>query len=330
MSDHENDTTSNLEFFKAAILEPALTTQSLFESEKPGSTVSDFGAIEAANWALLGGLIGYFDGKDAQELISSSQGIFKAWSNLHDRQIISPEEEWARIIRPTESGLPTLNEELFLVVVGIDPRTLELLHNTFQTFLLLTAENVLNYDSRYFLDSIGWTDDEEWAARRTAGTYQGSVRGLGAGFANVLNYWGEISSSFRSAQHRSRYIDVFGPLARVEISKLTQDVRAILSRRFNLGQIEIVYRYFALAGEFANRAREDSPAWLDARVDIFNNLKFLITYAGGGDSMSGHETPLWNVFARGMESSLAEDEIRPVKGSSKKPSIWEQESTGEE
>jgi hypothetical protein len=67
-----------------------------------------------------------------------------------------------------------------------------------------------------------------------------------------------------------------------------------------------VDRYFTLAGEFANRTKEDSPAWLDARVKAFERLLWLIMYAGGGAILSEHQTRLWNVFTRGVLSSLPE------------------------
>src|ERR1700683_4644358 len=126
MPDRETDLIANLDFFKSAILEPALRDQSIFNPWLPvhspekgrvylpmGSPTSDFGAVEAAHWAWLGTRIRYFDGKAARELISSSKGVFKAWFNLQARKIISPEDEWASVIRPGEYGQPDLNEELF-------------------------------------------------------------------------------------------------------------------------------------------------------------------------------------------------------------------------
>lgn len=103
MSDTEKDAMTSLEFFKSAILDPALLQQS-FVGVEGRRTVSEFGAIEAAHWACLGVKIGYFVGKDAQELISSSEGVFKAWSNLHNRQIISPNDRRANVIRLAEDA----------------------------------------------------------------------------------------------------------------------------------------------------------------------------------------------------------------------------------
>lgn len=314
MSGHEKDATANLEFFRSAILWPTLDLRA--HSDVLASTVSDLGAIEAVHWARLGVYIGYFDGKDAQELISSSEGVFQAWSELQNLQIITPEDDWANVIRPGERGEPALNKELFSVATDIAPRTRELLQDTFQIFLLLTSENILDKDSSYFLDSIGWTDDREWNVRREGMVLwkRGSVQQIGAGFANVLNYWEEMFSSSRSAEDREAeftHIDSLDGLApKPQAPDFTQYARAILSRRFNLGKTEIVDRYFMLAGEFANRAREDSPAWLDARVKVFEKLLGLITYAGGGASMSGHEA-LWSVFTNSIESSPVENKTSP-------------------
>src|SRR5258708_20681728 len=189
MSDQEKHATAGLEFFRSAILDPALEVQSFFDFED-SNTVSDFGAVEAAHWAWLGVQIGYFDGKDAQELISSSEGVFKAWLNLRNREIISSDDDWAKIIRQAESGQLSLNKELFSGPVNMAPRIRKLLHITFQNVLLLTAENIFEHDSLYFLDSIGWSDHREWDARRVGSVRRllGAVQDIGFGFANVLNY----------------------------------------------------------------------------------------------------------------------------------------------
>ncbi|MGA8223277.1 MAG: hypothetical protein WB780_16620, partial [Candidatus Acidiferrales bacterium] len=234
----------------------------------------------------------------------------------------SPEDDWAKVIQLGESGQDIVNRDLFSRGVDIAPRTRELLQNTFQTFLLLTAENILDDDSRYFLDSVGWTDAGVWNARRegTVHLLIGSAQEMTSGFANVLNYWEEMDSSSRSAEDRekaSHFIRLKSDI-RIGSSKglahesvvrgFTQEARAITIRRFNLGQDETVDRYFSLAGDFANRAREDSPAWFDARLNIFEKLIWLITYAGGGDNVRGREVRLWSLFAGGVESSHAENQ----------------------
>jgi hypothetical protein len=334
MSDLEKNVTANLEFFNTAILLPALRDHLIFSVGEASSTVSDFGAIEAAHWAWLGVQVGYFDAKDAHELISSSEGIFKAWTNLRDRQIVSPKDDWASVFQIGESGEATLNKELFSTIEEVDIETRELLQSTFQTFLLLTAENIFDNDSRYFLDGIGWTDDEEWNARKGGTIHQqlgsvqsGSVQQIGTGFANVLNYWEEMDSSSLSVRDKSRVkpelhqrkrdigIRATGSIVpAAAVLNFTENARAISSRRFNLGQIEVVNRYFALAGEFANRAVEDSPEWLDARLRVFERLIFLITYAGGVP-IEGHTGRLWNVFTRGVDGSSSEHEAMPIESS---------------
>jgi len=329
MSDHEKDRTDNLEFFESAILDPALKAQAFFDFDigETDSTVSDFGAIEAAHWAWLGVRIGYLERMDTQELISSSKGIFKAWSNLQNRQIISPEDRWANVIQPRKSGQLALNKELFSPSLKIGSKTRVLLQNAFQTLLLLTAENILDDDSRYFLDSIGWTGNEEWRARSEGLGLprRGSVQQIGSGLANVLNYWEEMDSASRSVEHadlnfayipeQKRDISVsfsesLAPSAAV--SNFTQNARAILSPRFNLGKVEIVDRYFVLAGEFVARAREEGPAWLDARRRVFETLELLILYAGGGTNMRGPRRRLWQLFSKGI-ASLSENDKRSVE-----------------
>src|SRR5262249_28260695 len=141
-----------------------------------------------------------------------------------------------------------------------------------------------NLESSNFLESIGWSSDKEWNARRY-GTLEAprlSVEAIGFGFANVLNFWEEMESSLRAAE--SRYEDSKSVRNKALLG-FEQYARAILSRRFNLADYKIVERYFALAGEFVNRAREDTPAWLDARHNVFKHVESLIAYAGGDDTV---------------------------------------------
>jgi len=316
MNENGNDAAGNLEFFRSAILEPTLRHQSVRALVGDGRTVSDFGAIETAHWARLGVRIGYFDAKAALELFSSSDEVFEAWSNLKSREIISPDDDWARIIRLGESGKPFLNSELFSPV-QIAPRTRELLQNTFQNFLLLVIENILNDDSINFLDSIGWTSDGKWEARRGGGDviWLGNVQSIGSGFANVLNYCEEMDSSSRSVEEWSRIHLRKGQDSMVK--DFMESARAILAPRLNLGTIEIVDRYFALAGEFTNRAREDSPSWLDARQNAFYTLFYLIRNAGGVASMEQEQTRLWNLFTKIAASPMFGNETTTAE------SLWE-------
>jgi hypothetical protein len=334
MSDLERDAADNLEFFKSAILDPAIESRSSTEYTGHNierSIVSDFGAIEAAHWAWLGAQIGYFDGKDVQELISSSEGVFEAWSNLRNLQVISPGERWADVIRAMEGGPPVLNKEAFSVATEINYETRELLQNTFQIFLLLTAENILEDDSRYFLDTIGWADDEKWSARRRGAELRGrsgTVRKIQSGFANVLGYLEAMDSSSNSAVKRddddpytyiARRVDraTFSgqPFHGTVVWNFTQDARAILSRRFNLGKAQTTDRYFALAGECATRAWDDSPEWLDARRAAFTRLLWLVNYAGGGLWTRTDEPRLWNLFTGSAPTPRTEIKVgRSDKG----------------
>lgn len=318
MSDNERDATANLEFFTSAILEPALEDQQSFGSAENVS-VSNFGAIEAALWLRLGVQIGYFNAKRANQLISQLTQVYTAWQDLSSRGIISPDDDWAHIIRLGETGQVELNEETFSESRAIAPETRSLLHSTFQTFLLLTAENILDSDSRYFLDNIGWASDRDWNAHRTGtdSLQSGSAAEIERGFANVLNYWSEMKSTSDSAPFG--FAELHPPITRSQptppydaghwkaaqhtVQKFIQDARSILSKRFNLGQTKIVRRYFTLASEFANRAREDSAAWLDARLRVFEKLTSLISYAGGEASLRGDWTRFWNLFTLGVENS---------------------------
>jgi hypothetical protein len=357
MSNEENTKTANLDFFKSAIVEPALSMQRTSRLRGLADVVSDLSVIEGAHWASLGAQIGYFDEEAAEELVSSSQEAFNAWSNLQSRNILSPQEDWARVIRVGEGGHPTLNKDLFSLALEITPEIRELLQQTFQMFLLLTAENILDRNSQYFVDSIGWTDDIEWNLRRSGLTtdyeelasfkvsmlrianelsskdigllFVNELDGsdIGLGFANVLNYWEEMNSS--SASLRSRVYGVYDPsvvrerrivvsfsedLATSPVWNFSQDARAILSRRFNLSKVEIVERYFELAGEFVNRGRENNAAWLAARSKVFQELAWLITYAGGGGSIKQHLARLWNLFTGGTATSEVHENIpRPKK-----------------
>lgn len=302
MSDDKSNATANLEFFKAAILHPALRHQRFWDDREAGSTVADFGAIEAAHWAWIGVVSGYFDGKAAYDLISSSKGVFNAWSNLRDRGVISAEDDLAAIItQKAEGGQLVLAKEFFFEIEESAPDPRELLYQTFQTFLLLATENIFKWDSIYFLDSIGWADHEWWNVHRRGAIHPsiiGTVQDIGSGFANILNYWEEMSQPSLTSPEV--------PTARilnVPVQRLNETVRFLMQPRFNLGQTEIVDRYFVLAGEFANRAKEDSPAWLDARLNLFKKLILLITYAGGETSVRKDNTRLWNLFASSIESS---------------------------
>ena len=293
MNAQEEVLADRLEFFKSAILKRALLYHHLSQIEELGRATSEFGAVEAAHWARLGVQIGYLDAKQAQELFSSSGPVLEAWAYLRNRQIISPEDDWASIIRTDDRGRTTLNEESFSFNKEMHLSTRELLQNTFQTFLLLTSESILDDEAHYFLQSIAWTPAAEWNARkmgmvywwpnsafrtRLANQWPGSAQGIGAGFADVLNYWEEMESASRDVvrQHDSLSLlslpaDPAGDLAAV--SSFLDDVRKILIPRFRLSHGQTVARYFSFAGELVRRVADDSLECLDARRKIFDNLQ---------------------------------------------------------
>jgi hypothetical protein len=70
-----------------------------------------------------------------------------------------------------------------------------------------------------------------------------------------------------------------------------------------LRKIEIVERYFALAGEFVNRINDNTPEWLDARLDAFQILISQLTRAGGEEHIQAESNRerLWFAFRRGAE-----------------------------
>jgi hypothetical protein len=73
-----------------------------------------------------------------------------------------------------------------------------------------------------------------------------------------------------------------------------------------------VDRYFVLAGEFVNRAKDGSPDWLDGRFAVFERLAQLITYAGGGANLRPRREQLWEMFAKGSGGALPSREVEPL------------------
>jgi hypothetical protein len=339
MIDNENDAAANLEFFKSAILEPALEVWWLLALGERRSTVSAFGVVEATRWLGLGVQIGYFDGNQAQNLLSTEERVLDASYELQEWGLIPPEEKWDDVVRMAEVAQSVISMELFTAGGDIAFATLDLIQRTFQTVLLLTSENILEIDSSHFLDSIGWCGPEEWNARRRGGVRRepGSVQNIGSGFANVLRYWADMDSLSNSAMHRmsSLYDGEWKPGAFVEfedawssqwettkarVAKFIGETRAIPRPRFNLDLLHVVDQYFVLACEFVNRAREDSPAWLDARLSLFERLIVRIMSAGGGGPMTTKDkTRLWTLFTRGAKNSRVE--LAFEKGAIENP--WE-------
>jgi hypothetical protein len=153
MSGQDQEKAANLEFFETAILKPTLVD---FESEQP-TIIQAFAVIEAAHWTRLGTHIGYFDEKHGQEIVLSREEVSRALAHLEDSGMLSTPGVWANIIRLGDGGRPVLNQQSFTVSGDAHPQILELLRTTFQLFLLLTAENMLDVNSRFFMDAIGWT-----------------------------------------------------------------------------------------------------------------------------------------------------------------------------
>jgi len=304
MSGDRTVTASNLEFFRAAILEPALgyTRRDLDEVERASWYL---GAVEAAHWAALGGQIGYFEGEDAYQLIADSKEVFDAWINLVNQNVISRAEPWAKVV--TESGsIYQFREERFAPdrESEIDERTRQFLQQTFQGYLLALAESSFDDDTQYFLTSVAWADDAEWNARR-AGMRRGEadpVEKLWTGFANAVNcleQMRELSDSFES-RDMSLMFGVSPSLPEIPqpeaIEKFTGQAQMIVSRRYFLSFDQLVNRYFVLAGELVGRARQDTAEWLDARPGFFNHLCQIVSYGGGARQVRERRAQLWDLF----------------------------------
>jgi hypothetical protein len=321
MRDSENDAKANLEFFRSAILEPALGHL----RRREYFSVSMCGVIEAARWARLGAQIGYFDPKDAYELISSSWGVFE--ESFASQAQNSRAGDLERTIRQGESG-PVLDKEVFYTegyYTGVEttPHMRENLQNKLQTLLLLTADNLFDDSSLYFLECIGWTNDTEWKARRE-GTGGRAAQDIGLGFANTLDYWEQLDFWW-APEYQELLVFNAVPGDLVEdrqlwarlLATLHSESSLLLRPRFNLGKSVVVERYFTLAGEFASRAREDSPEWLDARIKVFEKLTSLITSIGGDVSTWDRRHELWRMFTKGTERSFYEDKTSPAENSPK-------------
>ena len=312
MNNHETNTPANLDFFIYGVLHPALK---LGDESANGS----FGLLEAAHWGRLGAIIGYFEPEEILGLLSGTAAIFTAWSNLLEHEILAPDDVFSHIIFRDQSGHPVLNASLFSEKLEMHVAAREFLQSAFQTCLLLNSENILEDASRYFLNAIGWADDEDWDALK-AGRSSGSVEMIGVGFANVLTYWNEINSVqdwmlHEHALRRHFQIDLYGISFAVQqdampvVRKFLSQLKLVVSRRFNLRR-RTVERYFALAGEFVGRAREDTPAWIDARRGIFDRLISAMLRAGVPIELPKHAAELWDTFLEAGRASLARDVTR--------------------
>jgi hypothetical protein len=299
----ETDARVNLKFFRAVILDQSLRKRPSSSEEITPSIMSDFAAVEAVHWTGVGVRIGYLDRKAAYDLISPSK-IFRSWLDLQERGSVSTNDPWHWFLRFEGSGGKlVLDEERYSDLSKIDPETREGVHNWFQTFFLLASENLLDENSHYFLDSIGWTDDQIWKWRKEGAGFERGVNRIWLGFANVLNY----------ADQMNQLVQMLNTGKAPEgAANLWDYARAIIAPRFNLVRrdkdlnLPITERYFSLAGEFAGQARENNPAWLDARTTVFASLFAFVNFLRGiRPDIRENEAHLWNVFTRGIETSFS-------------------------
>lgn len=142
--------------------------------------------------------------------------------------------------------------------------------------------------------------------KEDTGFNRGGTR-IGLGFANALNY---VHQMYCLIQTNNEAKAAKAP------GYLLDYARKIVTPRFNLvrpnedldSNLPVTERYFALAGEFASRAKENDPAWLEARITVFENLfEFINFFRGWIPSIRQHERHLWNVFTRGIEASLSRE-----------------------
>jgi hypothetical protein len=276
-----------LEFFKLAILEP--TAALLRELNPPDAkTLMNFYAAEANCWINLGALIGYLKKNEAFGFLSNT--LWQTLLGLLDRG----DERL-----PRELLVQTMN---FEHAMNLDAATEETLQTTFQILLLLTNENILDRDSHYFLETIGWASDEQWDACRLGSHNKSekSISAIGRGFANVLSYWDEMERSSRTLEPSS------GQITDASIPRVIDLARAFMSYRFNLMHGKTINRYFVLAGQFVNVARDDSPAWLDSRRRVFERLISLICYVEtrAKSFTKDRESQLWKMYSQSVESSF--------------------------
>jgi hypothetical protein len=302
-----SDQRDNLDFFNAAIL-----LESIPRPNSKVSVSSDFALIEATNSACLGAQIGYFDSHDAFELISNHRlTIFDAWIRLSERQIVLTDYNAFNAVERDPKGVLFIDKEKFSMWPYDGPRDVAL--NFFRDFLLLTAENILDNNSRYFLDAIEWTSDEEWQSYTRGTPGYGSVQSLAMGFSNVLRFWEAAVFLFNSQllamspSQRQRAESALNELSKSPYlqrivdeyqlwASVANGVGRIIGPRFNFRSPEVRSRYIVLAGELASRADDGTPEWLDAQRKLFNDLTSLIGSAVGGSERD------WTLFAKGLKS----------------------------
>jgi hypothetical protein len=328
----EENRAANLRFFIESIFKNALWLYG------DSHIMNSFNIIEVVHWASLGVQIGYLSWEDVHDLISSSipirEGvspnepwwyfILIAWERL--RETISPEDDWLQIIAP-QQGKPALDPRWFYVC-DLSGRRRELLHCAFQTFSLLTRELIFDNSSHYFLEKIGWaSDNSAWNLRKPGTVFEtGHARDIAAGFSNILSYWQEVEamsiSIARDDVGENAVSDSRSPFADdwrrwvprnvgfpqysqgLEVPNFLQHFRTMVSRRFNLGQIEVMERYFLLAGEFVNSKRENTLEWHDVHLRSFSELSRFMSYFGAGERIQEFSAHFWNLFTGSSQTSF--------------------------
>jgi hypothetical protein len=293
------------QFFRTAIALPAHAKPD-WTAQRADRIISDFGLVEAALWGALGVQIGYFEPYSIWELISSSPGFSTAWSSLQSQQMIPPGEDLA-IYRTDEEGRQSLNDELFQMDL---PLMRQPLHPTFQRILLLTSENIYNDSAWYFTASISWCEQSAWRLRKLGiDPRHDSAQEIASGFADILTYWEEMEFALRNAATKPHVDDDPESILWPFLHK----IRRMILWRFNLGQAEIVDRYFQLAGEFVGGARDNSPAWADSSMNVFHKLRGLISFFGGEAAMQLGNSRYLQMFFEGLGYPSSEKEAMRAK-----------------
>lgn len=267
-----------------------------------------FAAVEVAHWARLGTEIGYFDSVEAKKVIAENE-LSQFWFELYDRGLISANDAWSQIFIATGTKSPSLNEALFPTAPQVDTILHNWFHDTFQSLLLLTSEHLLTPESHYFLESIGWADDEEWEARmRGVPPHSRGVGALWTGLSNVLSFWEELQSLLRLIHRMFNYPKQFfrGDWLSQERKRLVQnflgETCTILSPRFNLERITVQERYFLIAGEFVSLTRQHNAEWLDNRTQVFEDLILQMGFFNA--ATRDYRGRFWQVYSESTERPL--------------------------
>jgi hypothetical protein len=306
-----------LEFAKSAILDP------LQVERRIGLGISaNFARVEAARWLLLGVQIGYLDAREAYELVSSEkEAIITAWQSLRDANLSSTDSGWPQIILSDAAGEPHIDGKSFVAIYEESPSELAL--NAFQNLLLLTSENILLDHALFFLDVIGWTNDDIWVASSSGELDGYGAQELASGFASILAYLQGFSAWSRDTDRLQRYMqipvhEVSSELALELDSRGKLNERDLLrylvvsaignaSPRFRLTLPSVRDRYYIFTGHFVNLTRDGSPAWFGAQRTAFEELtRLLLSFGDESSERDRH----WYLFRTGWDQSVQSDSTR--------------------